>query len=113
MSQKRAQKRIQLRCTLEIVDALTDTPFGQVVDLHISGLLMMSVEPMPSDTYQLKLILPEEILGTKAISFEARTAWTRAEESMGFYTTGFSVKEMSSANKDIISALIDKYGISK
>ncbi len=113
MLQKRNHKRIQLRCTLEVVDASTGTPLGQVIDIHIGGLRLTSIKPIAGHAHHLKLLLPEVVLEKKSISFAAQAAWTRKEDGVGSYTTGFSVHEMSSVNQDVISALIDKYGVNK
>ncbi|MFQ5648579.1 MAG: PilZ domain-containing protein [bacterium] len=114
MSQKRALKRIQLRCRLDVYDAITEKGLGQVLDIHTAGLLLLSAEPLERNaSFNLRLALPEEICGKRAITFEGTSVWAKEEAEMGFHTTGFSMQNMSEENKAVITALIEMYGISK
>lgn len=113
-SHKRKLKRIQLRCNLNVLNEESDELLGQVIDIHTAGLLLMSVKTFEKDVcVPLKVELPEPILGKQTISFEAKSVWSKPEAEMGFHTTGFFVPEMPEESKQIIYALVEKFGISK
>ncbi|MFC1516240.1 PilZ domain-containing protein [Thermodesulfobacteriota bacterium] len=110
MADKRTFKRKFLKLYLEVSDLETDQLFGHLVDVTDSGGQVTSEQPIKTDaTFQLRLTLPAEIMGTKEIDFSATTRWSEKDSELDFYNTGFQFAELSSQNMEIIKILIEKY----
>jgi len=105
---------VQLRCRVDVIDADRGDTIGQIIDIHTAGMLVMSELPLHINAqHRFKLVLAEEIAGAPEITVDVESVWTRQEKDMGFYTTGFSVTDITEENRQAIEQLVAEYGISK
>jgi hypothetical protein len=109
--QKRREKRIHLIYYLLVFDRKTDILVGHVVDITTEGMKLMSKAPLKPDTmYHFRMLLPDEMGGTKQISFDAKSMWCKDNLYSDFYGTGFRFEKISGTDIAIIGNLIDKFG---
>lgn len=107
MPDKRREKRKQLIYYLRVVDRNTDKLFGQLVDITTEGMKLVSEKPVePDTTYELKMLLPEEIENRKEVYFEANCQWCKRDVNPNFYSIGFEFIRISTQDINIIKNLI-------
>ena len=111
MSEKRRIKRKHLIYYLRVFDINTDQVIGHLVDITTEGFMIMSEEPLEINTiYQLRIDLPEEILGSRQITFEAKSIRCEKDVNPDFYNTGFLFKNINPNYFLTISQLVDQFG---
>ena len=110
MEKKRKSKRMSLKVYLKVFDRKTDQLFGYLVDITNEGIMVTSEQPIKTEaTFQLRLILPTEIEGSKQFSFSAISMWGKKDSDSGFYNNGFQFSNLSTKDVQIIEQLIQKF----
>ncbi len=111
MLEKRRIKRKHLIYYLRVFDINTDQVIGHLVDITTEGFMIMSEEPLKIDTiYQLRIDLPEEILGSRQITFEAKSIRCEKDVNPDFCNTGFLFENINPNYFLTISQLVDQFG---
>ena len=114
MNERRNIKRRYLMYFLRIFDKKQDRFIGNLVDITTDGIMVMSENPIETNTvFQLKMYLPEKIKGKEEISFDARSIRSNKETRPAFYFTGFQYQKVDPDDAEIIKNLIDNFGISE
>jgi hypothetical protein len=109
--QKRRAARIHLIYYLLVFDRKSDELVGHVVDITTQGMRLMSKAPLKPDTvYHFRMLLPDEMGGTKHISFDAKSVWCKDNIFSDFHGTGFKFENIADPDIEIIAALIEKFG---
>ena len=113
MGEKRRLSRRNLRHQLMVLDRETDELVGYLVDITTEGMMLTCKKPVNAEgTFNLKMLLPDKIKGSRQISFVAQNIWYRKDTSSGFYKTGFRLREISNGSKEAIQVLIQVFGAS-
>jgi hypothetical protein len=108
--QKRKSSRVRLVYYLLVFDSKTDELLGHIVDITTEGLKLMSKTPLKPDTvYHLRMMLPDDMGGSKQIIFDAKSQWCKDKIFSDFYGTGFRFENISDADIGIITDLIGKF----
>ncbi len=111
MNEKRKLKRRHLIYYLRVFDRKTNEILGHLVDITPEGVMLISEDPLPLEKdYQLRMLLPDDLLGRKHLDFDARSLWSRADVNPDFYDTGFKLHGISPDDQDIVEFLISNFG---
>lgn len=110
MEVKRKQKRRDLLTYLRVFGENAEQPIGHLVDITTEGMMLISEEPIETGkVFQLRVVLPAEIEGSKEVTFSAKSMWCREDENPAFRNTGFQLIDPSPEHIKIIEHLIQHY----
>jgi hypothetical protein len=111
MSEQRRLKRRHLIYYLRVFDAKTEQLIGHLVDITTEGVMLISESPKVTGVdYDLRMVLPTEIVGKKEINFSAQSIWCRKDINPDFYATGFRLIDMEQEDRHTVEWLIDQFG---
>ena len=110
MEDKRKLKRRDLISYLRVFGEDPDKTIGHLVDITTEGIMLISEEAIETGmVFQLRMVLPAEIEGSREVTFSAESKWCREDENPAFYNTGFKLINPSPEHIKIIEHLIQKY----
>ena len=76
--------------------------------MTIEGVKILSVNPLEADTeFQFKMDLPIDMKGSKEITFDAKSVWSKQDKVSHEYYTGFHIQDLSTKEQQKIELLID------
>jgi PilZ domain len=115
--EKRAEQRKVVRrhlvFYLRVFDGMSSRVVGHLMDISENGLMILSDEPVAvNEEYRLRMHLPWEMAGSEEIIFGATSRWCRPDENPDFFLTGFRIQDIESEARQLISYLIEEFGIS-
>jgi len=85
----------------------TNKLIGRVVNMSLRGIMLISEEPIEaSKMLKCKMELPEEILESKLLNFDAESKWCRKNETIDCYETGFLIHGATEKDDDILKLLM-------
>ncbi len=95
------------------VDETGEHPvLGDLADITTGGVMLVTDEPVEEEaSFQLRVVLPEDIEGLKVIDFEAESI--RCDETIHetIFTTGFKITKLDENNRSVITRLISEYAV--
>ena len=111
MLERRKLKRRHLIYYLRVFDRNNDRLVGHVVDITGEGAMLISEEPIETDTvFQSRMVLPEGIEGSREIAFDAKSVWCKKDTNPNYYATGFQLLNAAPKDVDTIERLIVDFG---
>ena len=114
MKNKRKYKRWHLSKPLKIIDRESGRHIGNITDITIAGLGMISKYPLISNiTLQLKIDLSEESLPISDIELEGKDVWCEENEIMERYNAGIEFENINGEIEKKIKQLIERFGFIK
>ena len=110
MEEKRRLQRRHLIYYLRVFEKNADQPLGHMVDISTEGMMLISEQPVKTETvFELRMVLPVEIEGSREVHFSAESRWCREDENPDFYNTGFQLINPSPEHVKITEHLIQKF----
>jgi len=110
MQGKRKLKRRHLIYYLRVFEKKADQLIGHMVDISSGGMMLISEDPIKTGmVFDLRMVLPVELEGSREITFSAESMWCRADENPDFYNTGFQWINPSSEHIKTIDHLVQKF----
>ncbi|MBW8012816.1 MAG: hypothetical protein FVQ83_16490 [Chloroflexi bacterium] len=110
MEERRHLERRHLIYYMRIFDRETDLAIGRLCDLTPEGIMLISETPIETEkTFNLRLVLPEQLWGIEEYTFEAESVWCKPDVIPEFYNTGFKLLDDSEQNKSIFERLIHEF----
>lgn len=111
MLEKRKLKRRHLIYYLRVFDRNTDALIGHLVDITPDGILLISEHSIEiNQIFQLKMVLPAEILGKEEIHFDAKSVRCQKDINPDFFNIGFQLQKVAQNHFLVIEQLIDDLG---
>ena len=108
---KRKFKRWHLSKPLKIIDRQNGKHLGNITDITIAGLGMISKTPLISNiTLELKIDLSEETLPLDDIELDAKNIWCEENGIVDRYYAGMEFENVNSEIEDKIKDLIKRFG---
>lgn len=97
---------------LSAFDARSGDSLGQLADISIEGISILSANPLqcPSN-YVLRILVPQDDGSDFRLEFEAESRWIT--EDSGFYTTGFRIIFLTDEQRNQIDKLVNNFGYAK
>lgn len=110
--EQRQRNRRHLVLYLRIFDGMSSRVLGHLMDISSDGLMLLCDEPMEvNEEYRLRMRLPKEVSGSKEIMFEAISRWCRQDDNPEFYVVGFQIQDMDRETRELLSHLIEDFGL--
>ena len=111
MLEKRKLKRRHLIYYLRVFDRNTDVLIGHLVDITPDGILLISERSIETNQiFQLKMVLPAEILGMEQLYFDAKSVRCQKDINPDFFNIGFQLQKVARNHFLVIEQLIDDLG---
>ena len=96
MNEKRTAPRKRVNEKIEVVDNNTSERLGYLVNISVSGLMLLSDTGLsPNQLFQLSLIPPSGANGSSAIEFGAECLWVQDNSNGGPCWAGFQIIDIS------------------
>lgn len=111
MKERRKLKRRHLVYYSRVFDRHTGELLGHLVDINAIGAMLISDKPLKvGEVHHLRMDVPEDIIGTPYLSFDARSLWCRPDINPDFFDTGFELLDMEEKTVAVIEKMIAEYG---
>jgi len=105
----RRHQRVQFSPRLLVIDGMSNTPIGELIDMSICGMRIASPSPLKIDSsVLLRIVLPENCSYAKAISCQAGVVWCRHMGSDSTYQTGFRILKISDSDAAIAGRFMEE-----
>jgi hypothetical protein len=73
--------------------------------------MLVSEQPIENNkTFNLRMVLPSEILSKEDVLFEAISIWCKKDINPDFYATGFRTILAEQEDLNLIERLVTRYG---
>jgi hypothetical protein len=106
----RKHQRQELNTTILIRNAMDGAPIGELVNITVEGLMIISDQEMATNSiFQFSLELPEPIEGTNRIDLGVDCLWSRSAENVNRHWSGYQIIDASPEALEAIDALIGGY----
>lgn len=107
----RRQTRKRIGTILRLFDRNTGMNLGRLLNISLDGFKLASRdEIMAGSRFPISMILPETLVGSNTLSFDAQVVWCRpAEDTPGEYRAGFRIIKIGENDLRILMQLIEKY----
>lgn len=93
---------------LRVFNCSNDKLIGNLVDISTRGIMLVSDTKIDiNQRYQLKMILPESLEGSREVEFEAESRWCQNDANKDFFDTGFELIDPNNAFLEAVDKLID------
>lgn len=94
---------------VDVVDRLSQSPLGRLVNIHREGLMVMGGYPFDRERlYLLEIQLAESVNGRRSIPLGVDCLWSRSEESQ-MHWAGFKIIDASDDALQDIDVLISSF----
>jgi hypothetical protein len=111
MAERRKIKRRHLLYYGRVYDENLQKILGYLIDITESGFMLLSEESYPVGvTRRLKLEVTDDIGQGPYINLTARSMWCEPDIDPSHYDTGFEIEEVQPNDKELITAIVEKYG---
>ncbi len=107
---ERKLERTELNQTINIIDTINGGTFGELVNVTVEGLMIMTDREIPIQSiFQLALELPMEIAGNSTVELGADCLWCKKVENFNRYWAGFHIIDASDTATKQLNELIKLY----
>ncbi len=111
-SDRRTIKRKHVAYYTRMFDAKSDVQLGNLGDISLGGVMLISAIPFPPDTtFQLKLELSDDIADKPFMVFEALSLWSHPDLDPELNNTGFRITKIAPEDLEIIRNILQAYSI--
>lgn len=106
----RRHPRKKLFREMVVFDRSTGGNVGRLMNISVDGFKLFSRRDIaPGERLHMGMVLPDQIAGVNTISFDAKSVWCENLDAPGEFQAGFQFVGLSSATREVIENLMDKY----
>jgi hypothetical protein len=111
MQERRKIKRRFLLYYMRVYDAATRQQIGNLVDITLRGIMIVSERPIPEgQTTRLRVELSEEVAEKPFMEFSARSKWCKPDISPHMYNIGFEIMDLAPEDAKIVKRIVEEFG---
>lgn len=108
-AERREYERYSADFHLAVLEPDSDTQLGQVVDISMGGMRLLSDRPIsPGARLDLILDIALESGRTEKVPVKAESVWAKEDDNPGYFQTGFKFLELSGPAKEAVEAIIQE-----
>jgi c-di-GMP-binding flagellar brake protein YcgR len=109
-AERRQYERYSVDFYMCIYDQNTNVQLGQVVDISLGGMRLLSTQPflIRGKRFRLRMEVSLESGKRENILLEARSVWGREDDNPDYYSTGFQFHDLSSETSQRIQEILDE-----
>jgi hypothetical protein len=105
-AEQRRHPRIEILDNLEVRDVGSGKPIGQLANISVEGLMVISPGPLSTGrSYRLSIPLSAEGVTDTRIEVTAESLWCEDTNASGAYWTGFHITTISARDQAILDKL--------
>lgn len=94
---------------MEVIDINTDDHLGNIVDISMGGILLISRHPIEvNSVYQMKIRMPESCRPCDDIEFGGEVLWSEICNDSVQRWLGFQIIDISEGNHEQLSHLVER-----
>lgn len=109
--EQRGLRRHTLSQPVDVLDRLSQSSLGRLVNIHREGLMVVGSYPFVDERlYLLELLLPESVNGRKTIPLGVDCLWSRSDDSQPHWA-GFKIIDASDEALQDIDVLISSFSL--
>lgn len=106
MKDKRKHERKEMDGLCVVQNRATGEVFGVLADLSVDGAMMLCEQPVQTGhVTECRVSLPQQILGSSEVSFDAECRWCTQDEAAGRYRVGFRLLNVPTQDRAAIQIL--------
>ena len=110
MQERRKHTRKRTSKLLQVVDINTNELLGNVVDISIGGVMLISNREIEDNSvFQLALNIPKDCDGTGQIEFGAEVLWTEMSDDSNHFWVGMHIIDISTEAGSKYEAFVENY----
>jgi len=110
MEERRKRKRSHTSDYLMVFDRDTGAHIGGLANLSEHGVMLVTLEPISVGTdIRCRVELSQPIMDHNEVAFDAECRWCRKNIKRGRWESGYVLKNLSQANKELLSYLILRF----
>ena len=99
---------------LDVFDARTGDPLGQLTDISLEGISILSEIPLQHPgNYLLRILVPQTGEPDHRLEIEAESRWTSADPANGSHATGLRILSLTDDQRARIERLVNDFGYSR
>lgn len=107
MRDRRAHERKRIYYHLSVFDRMMNQAIGRIVNMSISGVMMVSKEPVELPCiFSCRVKLPRKLNGLDQLEFDAQAKWCRFNSLTGLYETGYHLLNLTPDNEKLIFTIL-------
>ncbi len=112
MEERRKLRRQHIMFYSRVFDRQTGTFMGYLGNLTETGAMIISEEALETEkVYDLRIDLPEDIYGQPILNLTVRSVWCQRDIDPNFYNIGFAMQDISEEDGELITQIIEDYGL--
>jgi hypothetical protein len=105
--EQRRKPRITMADYVEVTDAHSGRILGQLVNLSVDGLMLVSPGSItPGTIYQLRIPLGTDT-GAQPLLVGAESLWCHDANESGSFWSGFQIIDISPQHREILVSIVD------
>ena len=109
MQDERRYSRPRLIDQFNVLDSVTNSHIGRMIDLTIGGMKMVSAEPVKIGcTFKCRFELPRNVYDGQQFDFCVEAKWGDQIESGGIYQTGYQFVDLTPEDKELILIILEQ-----
>ena len=110
MSEKRSQPRKVCDSRIDILDAESNEVIGNLVNMSLSGFMMITNKPLPENyVFQFVIVFSPGTVHSHSIRVGAESLWLQEIEGSSQCWIGFHIIDISEQDQARISELIGNW----
>ncbi len=112
MDERRRKSRMHTEDLFLVCDALSGEIIGRVINMSVSGVMLVTEKPWPIDKISQCIIrLPEEINGLDHIEFEAISRWCKPDVDPAMFRVGYEIRKMTAEYEKVVEELLRSWSL--
>lgn len=106
LNERRLLQRTNLALYLNVINRINNQPLGNIIDINVCGLLVLSKQPLNvGAAYNIKIELPKDVSCQEEVLFNAEVRRCAKSFNPSFWEAGLEIVHISSADRKRIEDL--------
>jgi hypothetical protein len=111
MLERRKYPRKDLLLFANVYDSKSDKIIGTLLNITLEGAMVLTESKIDQNNeMELHIKLPEDFVKKNELVFTANSRWCAPDINPEYYDVGYQFANVSEEDRNIIQAIIEKYG---
>ncbi len=111
MQERRKYPRKDLLLFANVYDSKSEKIIGTLLNITLEGAMVLTESKIDQNNeMELHIKLPEDFVKKNELVFTANTRWCAPDINPEYYDVGYQFASVSEEDRNIIQAIIEKYG---
>ena len=111
MQERRKYPRKDLLLFANVYDSKSEKIIGTLLNITLEGAMVLTESKIDQNNeMELHIKLPDNFVKKNELVFTANTRWCAPDINPEYYDVGYQFANVSEEDRNIIKAIIEKYG---